>query len=150
MVRSRRSQRRVTHQARAAASRRSPDLGGDVNDQTKLAALIVDSNRVADVIAGKSALWAQRELFQCDEFGSFRDPAFDVFARLKRWVLAGQKAEDHHLVLRHEPQRLEAAGAGRVVFEKKCIDVELLEQSRRDEIITTFGAPMAAGIPAAD
>src|SRR5262249_25666764 len=143
-------QRCVTRLVHGNSSGRAPNIVGDVDDEAKLAALVVDSDRVADVVAGKPALRAQEELFERDELGGFIDPAFERVARLERRILAGEEAEDDALAVRDEAQGLEAAGARRVVFEEEDVRVEFLEQGRCHKIVAAFGAPMAAGIAPAD
>ena len=54
-------------------------------------------------------------------------------------ALGGDEAEHHHLVLGHEAQRLEAAGALAVVFHEIAVDLDVVEQDLRDRLVAARG-----------
>ena len=62
---------------------------------------------------------------------------------------SGDEAEHDHLALRHEPQRLEAAGPLVVVLEEETVHVELAEQGLGDEVVAALGGPGGAEVAAA-
>ena len=51
---------------------------------------------------------------------------------------------------RHQSQRLEAAGARRIVFQQKIIHVERTEKSFGNRVVGALGVPAAAAVAAAD
>ena len=64
-------------------------------------------------------------------------------------ALRRHEAEDHHLALRDEAQRLEAARAGVVPLHEEAVDVELAEQRLGDEVVAALGRPGGAEVAAA-
>ena len=60
-------------------------------------------------------------------------------------ALRRHEAEHDDLPLRHEAQRLEAAGALVVVLEEEAVDVELVEERLGDEVVAALGHPRASG-----
>ena len=78
------------------------------------------------------------------------DPALQIVLAFERRPLARHEAQHHPLLcLRHEPQRLEPAGAGVVIFEKEAVDRELAEQRLGDMVVSALGHPGRAEIAAA-
>ena len=90
----------------------------------------------------------ERELVDVDEFRRFLDPAHQHVAAFELAALGGDEAEHHGLALRHEAQRLEAAGALAVVFHEIAVHLDGVEQHLRHRLVAARrhegGAEIAA------
>ena len=105
----------------------TPDLARRFDDQFQFLRLIGLAQRIAGDRRGKAALRADRELRQIDVTRGVVDAAAQIVVTLQRRRLAADEAEHDALVLRHKPQRLEIAGARRVVFEQEMADLGFLQ-----------------------
>src|SRR6202158_3568798 len=102
----------------------SPHFLAELDDHAELRPLLVLGQNIALLGRRKAALRREAELIEADVFGRFLDPPLDVVLGLERAGLRGHEAEHHDLVaFGQEPQRLEAAGALAVVFEKVAVVV---------------------------
>ena len=105
----------------------SPTLPStDVQDHLHLVPLGLLGQHVAFLGRGKAALRREAELVERDELRRLLDALLDVVLLLQRSGFRGHEAEHDLLVaLRHEAQRLEAAGPLGVVFEEIAVVVHL-------------------------
>ncbi len=86
-----------------------------------------------------SGMWARRLL----------DPSLQLVRVLQLGLLRGDQPEHDGLVLGHEAQRLEGAGARRVVLGEDPVDREVVEQLLGDRVVAALDRPHAAVVPAA-
>ena len=77
------------------------------------------------------------------------DAALEVVLALELRALRRHQAEDDALARRHEPQRLEPAGAGVVVLQEEAVDLQPAEQRLGDEVVAALGHPRGAEVAAA-
>src|SRR2546429_1170800 len=99
----------------------SPHLLGDLDDHAQLLPLLLLGEHVAALGGGETALRRERELLEVDEFRRLVDAALDRVLAFELAGLRGDEAEHHGLALRHEAQRLAAAGALGVVFPEVTV-----------------------------
>src|SRR4029078_9932249 len=109
-----------------------PHLVSELLDHAKLRPLLLLGEDVALLGGGEAALRGETELLQRSELGGLVDPPLDVVLLLERTALGSDEPEHHGLVaFRQKAQRLEAAGAGAVVFEKVAVARQLPHQTPR-------------------
>ncbi len=77
------------------------------------------------------------------KLGRLVDPALEFVLALELAVFGGHEAEHGDFALRQEAERLEAAGAGAVIFEVVNVDIDAIEQQLSDRIVTAFCNPGA-------
>src|SRR5271169_5798609 len=95
-----------------------PHLVGDLDRESQLRPLLFLGEDVALLRRGKAALRRDRELLQWSELRGLLQPPFDVVLLLELAEFRGDDADHHDLVApRQVTQRLEAAGAVRIVFQ---------------------------------
>src|SRR4051812_41770959 len=114
----------------------TPNLFRQIHDHPQLGPLLVLGERIAFLGGGETALRRERELFDVDELRRFLDPAQQHVAAFELAALGGDEAEHHGLALRHETQRLEAAGALAVVFHEIAVHPDGIEQHLRHRLVT--------------
>ncbi len=73
----------------------------------------------------------------------------ELIDRLERAHLGAHQAEHDALPLRHEAQRREIAGAGRVVLEQEVVDVGLLEEAFCHGLVAAVGEVQPLEVAAA-
>src|SRR5215469_1375169 len=135
----------------SVASSSSPDLVGEFDDHAQFRPLLFLGQDVAFLGRSEAALWREAELLERSEFARFFDAALDIVLLLERAALGGDEAKYDDLVaLGQETQRLEAAGALGVVFEKIAVVVDLAQQRLRHRLVAAFRNPRRAEIAAAD
>ena len=132
-----------------SAGRLSPRPRGGLDDQPQLGDLLVERERVALDRGGEAALRGQAELVERHVLRRLVDAALELVLVLERAALGGDQAEHDLLARRHEPQRLEAAGALVVVLQEEAVHVELGEQRLGDEVVAALGRPRRAEVAAA-
>src|SRR6266536_5556545 len=98
----------------------APDLLGGLDDAAELGDLLVVGEQVALDRGGEAALRRQAELLQGHEAAGLVDAPLQLVLGFELAALGGDQAEHHQLALRHEAERLEAAGAGVVVLEEEA------------------------------
>ena len=133
-----------------AVRRRSPDPPGDVSDQAQLRLLLRGGHR-ADHARREAALRADSQPLERHVPGRLLDARDQVVRILDRPVLRRHEPQ-HDLVAReHVSERLEGAGAVRVVLEQEPVEVpEAREDLFRDRLVAAGRSPHAArGIPTA-
>ena len=106
--------------------------------------------QVADDVGGKAALRAEGELIERENFAASSIRRLRSSTLLQFRHLGADEPEHHHLALGHEAQRLEAAGARRVVFEQEAIVRQFVEQPLGDGVVAAFAVPHAALVAAAE
>src|SRR5271166_1688139 len=126
-------------QAPRSTLRVSPHLFGNLHDQSELRPLLVLGQGVSFLGRREAALRRKTELIEGNEPGRFVDAALELIARFELSAFRGDEAEHHHLVLRHQPQRLEAARALAVVFHEIGVDLDLVEQNFSHRLIAPGG-----------
>src|SRR6516165_968154 len=92
----------------------APDFIGQFDDHGELCPLLVLGEAVAVLGGGEAALRGEAELVDVDELRRLLDAPPDLVLAFEHTGLRGDEAEHHRLALGDEPQRLEAAGAGRI------------------------------------
>src|SRR5207244_7551429 len=98
----------------------APYLARDVDAELELRLLLLDGEVVAVVRAREAALRREAHVLERRILRGFVDAALEKLLALELGELGAHQAEHHFLVLWHEAQRLEAAGALRVVFEEEA------------------------------
>ena len=88
----------------------------------------------------------QAQLVNRNELSRGVDPALQFVRALQRAALGGDEAKHHHLSLRHEAQRLEAARPLIVVLQEEAVHVQLAEQCLGDEVVAALGRPGRAEV----
>lgn len=73
-----------------------------------------------------------------DGIRSLVDSVLDFFLVLQLAKLGADRADDDILVLGEILQRFESSGPLRVVLEVECVDVEILEQLARNDVVRPF------------
>src|SRR3972149_6802693 len=129
--------------------RSAPDPARRLRDQLQLAPLLVPGEQVAEVGGGEAALRADRQVLDRYVLRRLIDAPPQLVDGLKLRLLRADEAEDDHLVPGHEAQRLEAAGALRVVLEQEAVDVELLEGPLGAGLVAALRGPGAPVVAAA-
>src|SRR5690349_10802356 len=94
-----------------------PDLAGGADEVVELALFVIGGEAIDLGARGEAALRAEAEPRHVDVTRGFLDAALQFIDRLQLLQLGTHQTEYDDLVLRHEAQRLEIAGARRVVFE---------------------------------
>src|SRR4051794_19663942 len=136
--------------ARGESSLR-PHLVGELDDLAHLGPLLVLREDVAFLGAGEAALRAERELLDRCEFRRLVDAALDVLDLLQRAGFRRDEAEHDDLIaLGQEAERLEAAGARRVVFEEIAVVFHVAQQPLGDRLVAALGDPGGTEVAAAD
>ena len=79
-----------------------PDIVSDLNDTRQLLALVLDGDRVANVIAGEAALRAEAELFEPNELRSFVDAPLQRFGSSTAKTGAGFWASQYRRTCRND------------------------------------------------
>src|SRR5262249_18296891 len=123
---------------------RLPDARLQVRD------LGIGGDVVAENGAGKGALGTERQLLERDVPARLIDAPFEIVGAFHVAALGGHQAEDDFHALGHEAQRSETARPWRVVFKKKTVELEFVEQNLRHRIVAALGGPGAAEVAAAD
>src|SRR5207253_728301 len=100
-------------------------------------------------VGAESALRANGEAIEWDISHRLVDATLELIDRFELRHFRADQAEHHHLVLRHEAQRREAAGAGAVVLEEDALVRQLVEQALGDRVVAAFAVPHAALVAAA-
>ncbi len=77
----------------------------------------------------------QAELIDVDEFRGLVDTALEFVAALEHPGFRRHQPEHDLLALRHETQRLEAAGAGGVEFHEIAVHADRIEQHLGDRLV---------------
>ena len=95
---------------------------------------------------GETALAGQAELVERDVLGRLVDTALEQVGVFQGAGLGGDQAEHDHLAGWDEPQRLEAPGAGVVVFEEEPVHRQIAEQGLGDEVVAAGGGPGGAEV----
>src|SRR6185503_911249 len=106
----------------------TPHFLGHFDDQGELRPLLVLRQGVALLGRGEAALRRQAKLLERNIFRRLLDAPLDLVFRLQPPALAGDEAEHDLAVLRHQPQRLERAGARAVVFHEIAVHLDAVEQ----------------------
>ena len=127
----------------------APHLVGDLHDHAELRPLLLLGQHVALLARGKAALRRQAKLIERHEFRRLVDAALDLVLGFQRAGLRGDEAEHHLLALRHEAQRLEAAGAVAVVLHEIAVHVDGVEQHLGHRLVAARGDEGRAEIAAA-
>src|SRR5687767_6229971 len=96
----------------------TPDFAGDPYSQLELALLVVLGQLVAHLARREAALRREAQVLERHVLGSLVDAPLQLVLVFQARRLGGNQPQDHVLALRHEAQRLEAAGARGVVFEE--------------------------------
>src|SRR5437763_13609662 len=112
----------------------APDLARDVDAQLELCLLLLDGEVVAVVRAREAALRREAHVLERHVLRGLIDTALEMVLALELRQLGADEAEHDFLALRHEAQRLEAAGALGVVLEEETIDVQAGEHALGDEV----------------
>src|SRR5205085_8996828 len=99
---------------------------------------------------GKTALRADGEALQWNEAACLLDPPPKFGLAFQRISLGRDEAEHDRLLLRHEAQRRETAGARGIVFEEEELDGEPVEQLLGHRLIASLGVPLPAAVSAAE
>jgi hypothetical protein len=94
----------------------------------ELTPLIVLAERVAFHGRSKAALGTQGKVFERHVSRCFVDPAPYFVLALDLRELGAYEAEDDGFAAGHEAERLEAAGAVAIVFEREGVDVQAAEE----------------------
>src|SRR5690242_20843950 len=97
----------------------APNVLCGLYNQRELGHLLVIVEHVAFHCGREAALRGEAELLERDVLGGLVDASLEEVLGLQLAALGGDQAEDHHLVLGHEAQRGEAAGARVVVLEEE-------------------------------
>src|SRR5881296_2357226 len=98
----------------------APDVPRDLERQPELAPLVVDGDLVAVVRAREPTLRAQAEVLQRHVLRRRLDAPLEIVLPLELGDFRADQPEHHRLLLRHEPERLEASRAVRVVSRKNA------------------------------
>src|SRR6266705_912024 len=133
----------------AAALASAPDVLGGLDDAAELGDLLVVGEQVPLDRGGEPALRREAELLQRHEFARLLDAPLQLVLGLELAALGGDQAEHDQLALGDEAQRLEAAGAGVVVFEEEPVDRQLVEQRLGDEVVAALRRPGGPEVAAA-
>src|SRR3972149_39189 len=127
----------------------TPDLPRPLEGKRELAPLIVHGDLVAVVRARKAALRAQAQVLERHELGRSPDAALQVVLLLERGKFRADQPQAYLLPFGDVAQRLEPAGAIRVVLEEKPVHVEPRERGLGDEIVAAAREPGAHEVAAA-
>src|SRR5438874_13421142 len=112
----------------------APYLARDLDAELELRLFLLDGEVVAVVRAREAALRREAHVLERHVLRGGVDTALEMILALELRQLGADEAEHHFLALRHETQRLEAAGALGVVLEKEAIHVEPGEYPLGDEV----------------
>src|SRR5215472_17512525 len=105
-----------------------PHFLGNLHDHAQLRPLLLLGQDVAFLGRGEAALRGEAQLIDGHIFCRFVDPALDRVFALERAALRGDEPKRELLLaFGKEPQRLEAAGAVAVVFEKITVEIGVAE-----------------------
>src|SRR5207247_9920321 len=124
-----------------ARGRSAPRVGRRVDDGLEVRLLLVGGDRVALHRRGEAALPAEAELLPRDVPGGLLDPPLEVVLLFQRSALGGHEAENDHLSLRHEAQRLERTGPRVVVLQEEAVDPQTAEDSLGDVVVAARRGP---------
>src|SRR6266850_601583 len=127
----------------------TPDLSGDLDHQLQLAALVVLADAVADLAACETALRRDAEILERDVLRRGCDFSFQLVLALQPGGFCRNQPQHDPLALRHETQRLEAAGAPGVVLEKEAVHLRLAEHRLGHRVVAALGHPHAGVVAAA-
>src|SRR5689334_15861963 len=97
----------------------SPYLPCDLHDALELAPLLVLAQPVAVVRARETALRGKTQVLERHELRGLIDFSLQLVWAFQRSGFRRHQTQYHLLALRHEAQRLEAAGARAVEFHEK-------------------------------
>src|SRR5882672_4850527 len=103
--------RRLERSWGSGALHGAPDVPRDLERQPELAPLVVDGDLVTVVGAREPTLRAQAEVLQRHVLRRRLDAPLEIVLLLELGDFRADQPEHHLLSLRHEPERLEAAGA---------------------------------------
>src|SRR5436190_18114399 len=96
----------------------APHLVGHLDDPPQLGPLLILGEQIALLGGGKAALAGDAELLERGVFHRLLDAALEIVLALELAALGGDDTEHDELALGQHAQRLEAAGAGIVVFHE--------------------------------
>src|SRR5262245_40364743 len=105
----------------------TPHLARYLHDTGELCSLNVGRHDAGVDMAREAALRAQRKLLQREVARRLVDSPFEVVLAFEVAALRREKTQHDRLALGHEAQRLEAASARAVVFEKITVRLDLVE-----------------------
>src|SRR5215471_11324622 len=102
-----------------------PHLARGLDDEAQLGDLARNVHGIAADAAGEAALRAQRQLLERRVLRRLVDASLELVFGLELAALGSDQSEHCHFALRKKTQRLEAAGAGAVIFEEIAVDADL-------------------------
>src|SRR5436309_7412378 len=120
------------------------------DDDLELAALVLDRNAVSQDRRRETALRTQRQTLEGDDAARLSQAPFEALDGLHPRRLRRDEAEDHRLVLRDLPQRVERAGALVIVLEEETLGADVAEDRARDRVVRPGREPAASLVPAAE
>src|SRR5207249_393259 len=120
------------------------------DDDLELAALVLDRNAVSQDRRRETALRTQRQTLEGDDAARLSHAPFEALDGLHPPRLRRDEAEDHRLVLRDLPQRVERAGSLVVILEEETLGADAAEGRVRDRVVRAGGEPAASLVPPAD
>ncbi len=124
----------------------APDRLRGPHDEIELPLLVVERDLVALFCRGEAALRRDAELVEIDMAGCCIELALQRIERLEIAGLGGDESRhDALLALREEPERLEPAGALRVILHEEDVDARLVEDGVRGRVVGTFRDPGRPG-----
>src|ERR1700733_14709631 len=106
----------------------SPDLSGDFPDHPQLGPFFVLGQYVAFLGRGEAALRRQAQLVKIGELRCLFDAALDGVLAFEPAGLGRHQAEHGKAALLQALERLEAAGAFRVIFHEIAVHLDAVEQ----------------------
>src|SRR5579875_3425884 len=121
----------------------APDSVGYLDEALQLGPLRLGGDQVARQGGGEPALRAQRQPLQRDVLRRLLHPALEQLGALQLGLLGRDQPEHHHLVLGHEAQRREGAGARRVVLQQQALGLDGSEQLLGDRVVAALDRPHA-------
>src|ERR1700730_2722882 len=143
-----REQRLRLCRRRPDTSCRAPHLARGLDHEAELGELDFLIHCIAADAAGKSALWAQCELLQRGVLARLVEATLELVLRFELGALGRDQTEDGHLALGQKTQRLKAACAGAVIFEKIAIHLDFVENELGDRLVAAVRHPRAGEIAA--
>src|SRR6185295_1633946 len=137
-------------EARVSIKRRlAPNFPRSLHHEAQLGCLLVERKPRAVLVAGEAALGTDRQPLQRYELRCEFYLALELVLVLELRLFGRHQAEHHVPALRHEAQRLEAAGALAVELEEERVDFQGAERLLGDAFVAARGDPLAEGVAAA-
>src|SRR6185369_9283708 len=121
-----------------------------LHDALELAPLVFLAHEIADHVGSEAALRADGEPLERDVFGGLVHAPRQVVDSLQLGDFRADQPEHYHLVLGHETERREAAGARAVVLEEEALVRQLVEEPLGDCVVAALAVPHAALVAAAE